>query len=52
MQIPTKEKYQEVFLMAGAIMNKVWDLFGMDTERETEEIDEKTMRWLELSELA
>ena len=38
--------------MAGAIMNKVWDLFGMDTERETEEIDEKTMRWLELSELA
>ena len=28
--------------MAGAIMNKVWDLFGMDTERETEEIDEKT----------
>lgn len=29
--------------MAGAIMNKVWDLFGMDTERETEEIDEKHM---------
>ena len=28
--------------MAGAIMNKVWDLFGMDTEREAEEIDEKT----------
>ena len=27
--------------MAGAIMNKVWDLFGMDTERNEEEIEEK-----------
>lgn len=28
--------------MAGAIMNKVWDLFGMDTEREPDNnIDEK-----------
>ena len=28
--------------MAGAIMNKVWDLFGMDTERDAEEVEEKT----------
>ena len=27
--------------MAGAIMNKVWDLFGMDTERNEEELEEK-----------
>lgn len=29
--------------MAGAIMNKVWDLFGMDTERDAEEVEEKHM---------
>ena len=28
--------------MAGAIMNKVWDLFGMDTERDSEAVEEKT----------
>jgi len=29
--------------MAGAIMNKVWEYFGMDGEREEEEVDESML---------
>ena len=30
-------RIQEVIYMSGAIMNKVWDLFGMDTAEDKEE---------------
>ncbi len=36
--------------MAGAIMNKVWDLFGMDTEREEYEEEENVYDYIDEEE--